>query len=311
MLDVNDLVRERTGRIFVLCEGGTSGIPVLAARGRSLAEAYENALVALYAFGCDIRTQYDAPRPDGEWADPPSRDATMQMVVEDPASEPLIHMAFPGGFEDLEEYRQEVLDGIKDHWIRDATDPDDRKWEYTYHDRFFAYGAPGLAEPIDQIGRAIDALSRTPYTRRAQAITWQPWHDPGIEDPPCLQRIWFRILDGPDGIGRLNVDVEFRSRDAYDAAFMNAFAFIALADRVASEVAARTGRPLRLGRFVDRSDSFHIYGRRLADFESRFIRSLRERSFEERTYTREQAEPIFEDARREIPEKIARHDRIR
>ncbi|MBN1421816.1 MAG: hypothetical protein JXP34_23785 [Planctomycetes bacterium] len=310
MLDVTDLVRERTGRIFVLAEGGTAGIPVLAARGRSLAEAFENALVALYAFGCDVRTQYDARRPDGSWVDPPSRDATMHMVVESPNAEPLIHMAFPGGLEDLEEYRQEVLDGIKDHWIRDASNPDDRKWEYTYHERLFAYRAPGLADPMDQVARAVETIARTPYTRRAEAITWQPWQDPGIEDPPCLQRIWFRITDGPDGVPRLNVDVDFRSRDAYDAAFMNAFAFIALAERVADEVAARTGLPIRLGRYLDRSDSFHIYGRRLADFESRFIRSLRERTFEERTFTREQAEPIFEDARREIPEKIARHDRV-
>ena len=37
--------------------------------------------------------------------------------VEDPFAEPRIHRAFPGGLEDLEIYRQEVVDGVHDHWI--------------------------------------------------------------------------------------------------------------------------------------------------------------------------------------------------
>jgi len=36
-------------------------IPVLHARGKSLAEAYENALVELYANGGRMSTQYDKP----------------------------------------------------------------------------------------------------------------------------------------------------------------------------------------------------------------------------------------------------------
>ena len=83
-----------------------SGIPVLHAEGDSIARAWENALLALYRDGCDIKTQYDKPD------DPPSKDATMILTVQDPLREPMIHRDFPGGFEELQEYVMEVCEGI-------------------------------------------------------------------------------------------------------------------------------------------------------------------------------------------------------
>ena len=48
----------------------------------------------------------------------------------------------------------EVLDGIKDHCVRDIEkDPEDTRWEYTYHQRLFTYQAPGVEEIYDQIDR--------------------------------------------------------------------------------------------------------------------------------------------------------------
>ncbi len=83
-------------------------IPVLTARGKSLAEAWESSLLELSKHGAEVRTEYDAKDEAGGYVDPPSLDCTMLMVCEEPAAEPLIHRAFPGGLEDLEEYRQEV-----------------------------------------------------------------------------------------------------------------------------------------------------------------------------------------------------------
>ncbi len=77
-------------------------IPVLTVCERSLAEAYEKALIALYEHGILFRTQYDKPD------DPPSLDCTMNMTVMDPLADPMIHKAFPGGIEDLHEYVLEV-----------------------------------------------------------------------------------------------------------------------------------------------------------------------------------------------------------
>ena len=65
-------------------------IPVLNVRGRTLADAYENALIELFANGCRFKTQYDKPE------DPESIDATMNITVEEPLSDPMIHKAFPG-----------------------------------------------------------------------------------------------------------------------------------------------------------------------------------------------------------------------
>ena len=108
-------------------------IPTLFATGQTLPEAWEKAVLACWEQGAAIRTEYDKP------GDPPSRDCTMMWVVEDPFAEPRLHRAFPGGLEDLEVYRQEVVDGVHDHWIA----PEEGKWTYTYHKRLFAYEIEG------------------------------------------------------------------------------------------------------------------------------------------------------------------------
>jgi len=282
-------------------------IPVLMAKGKSLAQAWENSLLELYQHGCDIRTQYDRVDSDGAPIDPPSKDATMLLVVEDPASEPFIHRAFPGGPADLEEYRQEVLDGIKDHWVRNLDDPEDQRWEYTYHERLFAYSVPGLDVSVNQIDAVVDALAAAPHTRRAQAITWKPWTDASCYDPPCLQSFWFRLLDTDPGFA-LNMNVRFRSRDAYDAAFMNMYAFICLQEVIAARLAERLGKPVSLGRYVDLSDSYHIYGARLAHFADMFLRQIEKRSFEDRTFTRVDVADIIEEAKPAIAQKVRSQD---
>ena len=286
----------------------TGSIPVLTARGRSLAEAWENSLLELSKHGAEVRTEYDAKDEEGNFTEPPSLDATMIMIVEDPSSEPLIHRAFPGGLEDLEEYRQEVLDGIKDHWVRDPDDPADNRWEYTYHERLTAYRVPGLDGRINQLDQVVEKLSEAPYSRRAQAVTWQPWIDPACDDPACLQSMWFRVLPDSDGAWHLNMNVRFRSRDAFDAAYMNCFAFVHLMERMAREIGEKASRDVKLGRYVDMSDSYHIYGKRRRAFEDGFLKLVETRSFEDRTWTREFAQPFFEEARPAIAEKVKRKD---
>jgi thymidylate synthase len=285
----------------------TGSIPVLTAEGTSLAEAWENSLLALAERGGRMPTEYDTKLASAA-VDEPSLDCTMLMVVREPASEPFIHRAFPGGLEDLEEYRQEVLDGIKDHWVRDPDDPKDERWEYTYHQRLFKYEIPGAKGRIDQLARCVEKLAKTPFTRRAQAITWQPWFDLDCYDPACLQSIWLRVVPDAAGVWHLNMDVRFRSRDAYDAAYMNCFALISLQERLAKELAGKVGREVRLGRYADLSDSYHIYGRRLPHFRENFLRQVKERSFQDRTWTREFAEEIFAEARAGIREKVAAVD---
>jgi len=272
-----------------------AGIPVLVADGDCVARAWENALVLLYNSGRDIKTQYDKPD------DPPSRDATMILTIDEPLAEPRIHRDFPGGFEELEEYVMEVCDGIKDHCVRDPNDPTDTRWEYTYHQRLFQYEAPSLA-PTDQIELICKKLAETPHTRRAQAITWKVWEDNSCYDPACLQSVWCRITHENDQ-PVLNMNVRFRSNDAYKAAFMNIFALTHLQSVIAARISDLSGRPVGLGRYCHMADSFHIYGSNMSEFEARFLGAIQKRSFEQRTMRYEDVREIMEEARPKILEK--------
>lgn len=272
-----------------------NGIPVLHAEGDCIARAWENSLVLLYQSGARITTQYDKP------GDPPSRDATMVLTIDDPLAEPMIHRDFPGGFEALEEYVMEVCEGIKDHLVRDPSDPADTRWEYTYHQRLFQYQAPTLS-PIDQVEGIARQLAAAPHTRRAQAITWKVWEDRDCYDPPCLQSIWCRMTQDGDR-PMLSMNVRFRSNDAYKAAMMNIFALVQLQKGIAARVSAISGRPVGLGRYCHMADSYHIYGSNLAEFEARFLGAIQRRSFAERSMRYEDVRQMMEEARPGILEK--------
>jgi thymidylate synthase len=266
-----------------------NGIPVLHVEGDCIARAWEQSLVELFRRGCEFRTEYDKPD------DPPSKDATMIMVVTEPLGEPMIHKDFPGGPVDLQEYVMEVVDGIKDHLVRDPSDPNDTRWEYTYHQRLFGYGAPGKA-PIDQIETICQKLARVFHTRRAQAITWKVWEDNDCYDPPCLQSIWCRITAHEEQ-PVLSMNVRFRSNDAYKAAFMTIFALVHLQKRIAARISELAGKTVRLGRYCHVADSYHIYGSNLKEFEGRFLGALQKRSFEQRTLRYADMREMMEEAR--------------
>lgn len=276
-------------------------LPTLAVTASCLPEAWEKAVLAVWDNGLTIKTQYDKP------GDPPSKDATVMITVENPFAEPRIHKNFPGGPEELESYRQEVLDGIHDHWI----DPAAGKWTYTYHERLFAYSpvenlrdanTPKPFKRVNQVDYIIDALAECNHTRRAQAITWMPTADPQTEDPPCLQRIWCRLVEQPDGAYSLNMNTHWRSRDLYKAWFMNAYALTDMQRRIAEKIAKKIGKLVRVGRYVDISDSLHIYGSYFRDAAVE-VEKMRKTSFAERAW--ESSHPAFEMMTTEAREKLA------
>jgi len=276
-------------------------IPVLFIEGDNLADVWERSLMSVYENGCDIKTEYD------QKDDPPSKDCTVIMVIKEPFSEPMIHKDIPGGLEDLQEYVMEVLDGIKDHCVRDTDkDPNDTRWEYTYHQRLFDYRVPGLEDPFDQIELLAQKLAKTPYSRRAQAITWKVWEDNYCYDPACLQSIWCRLLPGGDDVWSLNMNVRFRSNDAYKAAFMNMFALIQLQKKIADRIAEISGKSVQLGRYVHQADSYHIYGSYFSEFKDRFLKAMKNYDFERRTLRYEDMKFMMDDAIPAILEKASK-----
>ena len=196
----------------------------LFAEGRTLPEAYHRSLALLWEKG-EV-----TPCPDYHTT---QRECSMTLCVAEPLGEARISKLFIGGFRELEQYRQEILDGILDFEIARGN------WAYTYHSR--------MAEQIPFILRGV---RRNPDSRRA-VIDIRDWrHDaaPGNENPACLQHIQFLIRGGA-----LHMKVLFRSNDACEATFMNAFALICLQERLAGEL----GVPV--GTYAHRANSYHCY----------------------------------------------------
>ena len=156
---------------------------------------------------------------------------------------------------------------------------------------------------MNQIQYIIDYLSQAGHSRRAQAITWMPTADPVTDDPPCLQRIWCRLVANNTGRLSLNMNTHWRSRDLYKAWFMNVYALTDLQRIIAEGIAKNRGEPVSVGRYVDISDSLHIYGFYFGEVAPE-IEKMRKSSFHERAW--QSTHPAFEMMTLESREKLAK-----
>lgn len=191
-------------------------------RGFSLPEAYHQALEKLFFSGVNT------PCPDWNTT---QLEGAMTMVVTHPLAEPMISKLFIGGYRELEQYRQEILDGILDFEVERGN------WAYTYHSRM-----------EEQIPFVIAELKRNPFSRRA-VIDIRDWKkDSEGGEPACLQHIQYFVRND-----KLDCVVLFRSNDACKATFMNAFALIMLQKRIADELG------YEVGTYTHRANSFHCY----------------------------------------------------
>jgi thymidylate synthase len=232
----------------------------------------------------------------------------------------MIHRAFPGGIENLKEYVME-LTGSKDHWVKNINDPNDTRWEYTYHGRLAAYGswqelADGKSKKagffsINQIEAVIDKLSNQPYTRQAQMITWMPNLDTDCFDPPCLQSLWYRIIEDEEGVWWLNCNIRFRSNDAWGASFMNMFGFIQFNKNIiAAGISKKTGKKVELGRMNWHADSYHIYGKDILNAKQLLFDRIESVKFADRTFNfgDDFIAEMYNEAEPAILEKIKNYD---
>lgn len=247
----------------------------------SVAKCWIAALQRVFFEGDEIKSDYDS----GD--DFPTKDATSAIHVTAPFSEPfqirgkIIKVAgetiycHPGDVYCIEAikggYLTEVMAGDRDKNIWES----ETSYPYTYHDRLFNYKAVNIEDQtylkkiddgllktiseipgINQIETIIKKLKESRYTRRAQAITWRPLSDLERDDPPCLQRIWFRIHDG-----KLRMNTHWRSRDLFGAWEANINGMFLIAKQVADAL------NVEFGDYVDMCDSLHLYGRRKLVFK--------------------------------------------
>lgn len=228
-------------------------LPQLFVRGDLLPEVWEKSLELLFANGIKFYKEsyrYEEKRIG-------IIEASVTMVVRRPLEEPMIHLGCEG-LRNLGSYVDEVLSGTKDDYVRRGV------WDYTYHQLLRAYKPVSSAE-IDQVDYIVRKLDEVPFSNRAQGTTWMPWKHPNVGGPPCMQRIWCKVIDG-----ELEMHTDWRSRDAYNAAFMNMYAMVhlqkAIADRLRVEV----------GQYVDRSDSYHVYQYNI-DAAKRFLETCEDK----------------------------------
>lgn len=144
-------------------------IPLISVQEHSLAEAWVTSIRELISRGVSIPTEYNE--------ESPSLDCMAAIRVEDPFREPRIPRFIPSGLDGLIEYTFEVCFGTKDNLVGSS----DTAWTYTYHQRLFDYSGQ-----VNQISYMLEKLTETPYTRRAIAITWNPFTDIGEEHPACF-----------------------------------------------------------------------------------------------------------------------------
>ncbi|MDD5192179.1 MAG: hypothetical protein PHH54_07005 [Candidatus Nanoarchaeia archaeon] len=304
-MPLNSIYEDERGT-YIVYNGDKGTMPVISINANTIPAAWELAVLSCFNHGTKVSTHYDRE------GDPPSIEATIMVRVENPFNEPRIHKNFPGGPKELEVYRQEVVEGIHDHWIN----PREGKWTYTYHNRIFNYNPSSdlnaenmgklLEKGVNQIEEGvIKPLLKDITSKGAQATTWIPMADPASPgDRPCLQHLWFRVLEN-DNNYYLNLETLWRSRDLYKAWFMNAYALSDLQRKVAGILSERTNKKINVGCYIDISNSLHIYGQDHSkeNFKDD-IKKMREESIEKRIWNSDH--PAFKIMTEETREDLAK-----
>ena len=136
-----------------------------------------------------------------------------------------LHNKFPTKEQHLTEYVKQF-----------TSDFDASVFEYTYFDRLVNYPVTEryYAEFSNSYINQLENISHElrQGSRRNQALTWIPSEDQRSVEPPCLQRIWIRVLEEPDyefGIkkkGMVEAHLSWRSRDLFSAWMSNLVAVI-------------------------------------------------------------------------------------
>jgi len=201
------------------------------------------------------------------------KEASLTFVVEEPLTEPMISKMFIGDPRSLEQYRQELLDGILDFEVEKGN------WDYTYHQRI-----------EKQVPWVIEDLKRSKESRRA-VILVRNEYDMTTDAPACLQHIQYFIRNEA-----LHCKVLFRSNDSTKATFMNAFALILLQKRIADAL----GYPV--GTYTHRANSFHVYERDYDMFDG-YVRRIKAGGELTYDYVGEWDE-MMEDAKPEIVKMV-------
>jgi hypothetical protein len=247
-------------------------LPVFHVEAGSIPEAYYGALKAVHFGGHTMRTQYDRKDSEGNFIDPPGKDARVTIRIRDPFAQP----RYPAlSYCERGKYIAEFL-GAKDHLVvpyaellrrvRQGEEFEATEWPYCYHQRLAAYPRSD-GTTMDQLEMILDKLAKDPITRRAVATTRVPEIDLFmVSDMPCLGEVQLRSIQDAQGRLVLNMHTMWRSRDLFKAWGDNLIGITNLQARLAVRLAAKTGREVLVGPYSESNGSLHIYGQ---DYKSK------------------------------------------
>ncbi len=247
-------------------------LPVFHVEAGSIPDAYYEALKAVHFGGHVLRTQYDRKDSDGNFIDPPGRDARVTIRIRDPFAQPRYPVL---SYCERGKYIAEFL-GAKDHLVvpysellrrvRQGEEFEATEWPYCYHQRLTAYPRSD-GTTMDQLELILDKLARDPITRRAVATTRVPEIDLFMaSDMPCLGEVQLRSIQDEQGRLVLNMHAMWRSRDLFKAWGDNLIGITNLQARLAARLAEKTGREVLVGPYSESNGSLHIYGQ---DYKSK------------------------------------------
>lgn len=205
-------------------------------RGQTVAETWIQLLQVIWNFGRIGQTHYDSRQKE-------VLDLVSIVSSEDPDSL-FVPDYLPCTPELLERYFPTVLTAE----MPSGNGKGQGEIRYTYGQRLRSYFG------VDQIGDVIAKLVRERDSRSAAASLWDPTRDHKIGGSPCLNHLWFRIVED-----RLNLTSVIRSNDMYKAWPENAFALRRLQEIVRQSVETASGEKVGLGELIIVSESAHIY----------------------------------------------------
>ena len=99
------------------------------------------------------------------------------------------------------------------------------------------------------------------------------------------------------------MNTHWRSRDLYKAWYMNVYALTDLQRIIADQIAEKIDQPVKVGRYVDITDSLHIYGSYFDDV-AKEVEKMRNTPFTDRAW--ETTHPAFAMMTAEARQKLAR-----
>jgi thymidylate synthase len=169
----------------------------------------------------------------------------------DQMSRGILHPDF--SFKSVEQYKKEFdVDFLREY----NTWPEEKKFTYLYVERIVQYkGQNGIIDQLKVLKDQLeDQINNKIGSNRSQVITWEPEVDTVSNASPCFQRAWSRWIGEENGVNYVDLHLDWRSRDLFNAWQPNLIAVTWMLNKYVYGPSN-----CKIFRLIDKNDSLHIY----------------------------------------------------